>query len=85
MHMQAMVIQVVKFSSGGYKVRKVFAQTSIHPKENDWIFRIGVIGKCQKVSKFDFQRQFAKSKIIEIFLNLGAHFLSLTFFDNMNF
>ena len=46
-----------------------------------------------EVSKFDFQSQFSRSKIIRIFLiffslknmNLGAHFLLLTFFDNINF
>ena len=48
------------------------------------------MGKCQKVPKFDFQSQFYMSKIISIFLNffslkninLGAHFLLLTLFDN---
>ena len=50
------------------------------------------MGRCQKVSKFDFQSQFSTSKIIRNFLifslenmNLGAHFLSLTFLDNINF
>ena len=49
--------------------------------------------RCQKVPKFNFQSQFSKSKIIGIFLilyswkniNLGAHFLLLTFFDKINF
>ena len=44
------------------------------------------MASCQKVPKFDFQRQFSVSKIIEIFLiffslkitNLGAHLLLLT-------
>jgi hypothetical protein len=48
--------------------------------------------KCQKVPKFNFHSQFSMSKIIRIFLiffslkniNLGAHFLLLTFFDNIN-
>ena len=63
------------------------------PKRNYWILRIGVMGRCQKVPKFDIQSQFSMSKIIGIFLNffslkntnLGAHFLFLTFFDNINF
>ena len=29
----AMVIQVVKFSSGGYKIRKIFAYESTYSKE----------------------------------------------------
>ena len=63
------------------------------PKLNNWILRIGLMGKCQKVTNFDFQNQFTMSKIIGIFLiffsleniNLGAHFLLSTFFDNINF
>ena len=55
--------------------------------------RIELIGRCQKVPKFDFQSQFPMSKIILIFLiffslkntNLGANFLLLTFFDRINF
>jgi hypothetical protein len=51
-------------------------------KGNCGILRIGGMGRCQKVSKFDFQSQFSMSKIIQIFLNffllkntnLGAHF-----------
>ena len=47
----------------------------------------------QKVPKFDFQSQFSMSKMIRIFLNffslkninLGDHFLLLTFFDKINF
>ena len=38
-------------------------------KGNYWILRIGLMGRCQKVSKFDFQSQFSVSKIIRIFLN----------------
>ena len=33
-----------------------------------WILQIGVMGRCQKVPKFDFQSQFSTSKIIWIFL-----------------
>jgi hypothetical protein len=28
-----MAVQVVKFSSGGYKIRKIFAQESTYPKD----------------------------------------------------
>ena len=34
-------------------------QQSTYPKENHWILRIGVMGSCQKVTKFDFQSQFS--------------------------
>ena len=37
-------------------------------ESNYWIFIIGVMGRCQKVPKFDFQSQFSMSKIIGIFL-----------------
>jgi hypothetical protein len=47
----SMVLRLVKFSSGGYK-----------------ILRIGVMGRCQKVPKFDFQSKFSLSRIIQIFL-----------------
>ena len=51
-----------------------------------WILRIGLMGRCQKVPKFDFQSQ-KLSESFSIFfslknINLGAHFLLLTFFDN---
>ena len=49
--------------------------------------RICVVGRCQKVSKFDFQSQFSMSKIIGIFLNFclienyqGAHFFVIDTF-----
>ena len=41
-------------------------------------------GKLSKSTKFDFQSQFAMSKIIGIFL-IFFHFLLLTFIDNSNF
>ena len=47
------------------------------------------MGRCQKVAKFDFQSQFSMSKIIQLFLIFFieeyqcAHFLLLTFFDNI--
>ena len=45
---------------------------------------------CQELQNFDFQSPFSMSKIIRIFprkfllnnINLGAHFLLLTFFEN---
>ena len=46
----------------------------------------------QKLQNYDFQSQFSMSKIIQIIpiffssnnINLGAHILLLTFFDNFN-
>ena len=38
-------------------------------KENYGILRTGVVGRCQKVPKFDFYSQFSKSRIFEIFHN----------------
>ena len=69
-----------------YKIRKVFVYESTYSKEiiEFWELRIGLMGRCQIVPKFDFQRQFSTSKIIWIFLNfffslkninLGTHFL----------
>ena len=65
---------------------KDFCLITHTPKENYWILRIGVMGRCQKVPKFDFQSQFSMSKIIGIFLffslkniNFGAHFVLLAF------
>jgi hypothetical protein len=44
------------------------------------------VGSNQKMPISDFQSQFLMSKIIRIFLNfLGACFLWLTFFENINF
>ena len=63
-----MAIRVMEFSNGGYKIRKKFAWKSTYLlKENDWILRIGVVGKCQKVPKFDFQSQFKNHPILSHF------------------
>ena len=64
-----MAIPVVEFSWEGYKIRKVFGQKSTVAKWNNWILWIGVMGRCQKVPKFDFQSQFSTSKIIGILLD----------------
>ena len=53
-----MVIRVVEFSIGGVENWKDFCLKINIPKENYWILRIGVMGSCQKVPKFDFQSQF---------------------------
>ena len=39
----------------------------------------------RNVQKLDFQSEFSMSKIIQIFLILGAHFLLKLFFGNFNF
>ena len=74
-----MAIWVVEFSSGGTKL-------------DFFCLRINILKGNQKVSKFDFQSQFAVSKIIRIFLNFifieeyqfRSNSMLLTFFDNMN-
>ena len=63
---------------------------------NYWILRIGLMGRCQKVqnhptswlSKSIFYIKLSESFSIFFSLkniNLGAHFLLMTFFDNINF
>ena len=64
---RVMVVLVVEFSKEGYIITKIFCQKSKYAKED--VFSIDVLGRCQKVPKFDFQSQFFMSKIIEIFLN----------------
>ena len=53
-----MVIQVVTFSSRGYKIRKKIPKNQ-HTQWNYWILRIGVKERCQKGPK-------SMSKIIRI-------------------
>ena len=59
------------------------------PKGNCWILKIGLMGKCEKVPKSDFQSRFSTSKLIRIFLNCfslnNTNYLLLTFLDNINF
>ena len=43
------VIRVVEFSSGGYKIKKIFAYESTYPKEIIAVLRIGVVARCQKL------------------------------------
>ena len=83
-------IPVVEFSREGYKIRKVLAKNQLQSNE---LIEIGVMRRCQKVPKFDFQSKFSMSKIILIFLifffieeyEFRNTFLLLTFFDNINF
>ena len=80
-----MTIGVVEFSNGGYKIRKIFASESKYSKKiiEFWEFLIN-----GKLSKFDFQKQFSMSIIIQIFFNsfsmkntnLGAHFFVIDIF-----
>ena len=62
-------------------------------KENYWILRIGVAGRCQKKGlNLTFKVNFVCQKSLESFpffslknTNLGVHILLLTFFDKINF
>ena len=78
-----MVIRVVKFSSGGYKIRKIFYLRINIPKGNYWTLSFGLMASCQKVPKFDFQSQLSMSKMIKIFFNFffieGYQFRSTLF------
>ena len=60
-----MVMWVVEFLSGGYKIRKIFAWESTYPKE---ILEFWKLVQWGGVKIFDFQSQFSMPKIIRIFL-----------------
>ena len=75
-----MAIQVVEFS-GGIQNWIDFCLKIDIPEGKYCILRIGVMGRCQKVLKFDFQSQFFYVKNNRNLLkdiNLGALFLKLT-------
>ena len=98
-----MAIRVVEFSNRRYKIRNIFAEESIHSKEIieflNWLLVESakeLIGRCQKVLKFDFQSQFSMSKLSESFsilfslknINSGAffcywHFLITSIFKSL--
>ena len=48
--MISMAVRVVEFSSGGYRIGKIFCIKINIPETNYWILRIGVMGRCQKVN-----------------------------------
>ena len=61
------------YGNTGYGVSSLAIQTyrdfclKINISQGYWcILRIGVLGRCQKVTKFDFQSQFSMSKIVGI-------------------
>jgi len=55
-------------------------QLSYVVKCNHWIMWIGLMGRRQKVLKFDFQSQFSKSKLIRISLDYFLHEFRSNFF-----
>ena len=63
-----MAVRVVEFSNTDTKFEDSCLKIK-KPKGNYWILSSGLTGRCQKVPTFDFQSQFSKSKIIQIFLN----------------
>ena len=91
-----MAIWVVEFSSGGSKLERVLPKNQ-HTQGKLLNFENWVNGEVSKVPKFDqnltFKVNFLCQKLSESFsiffslknINLGAHFLLLTFFDNINF
>ena len=94
--MRNMVIRVVEFSNGGYKIRKSLPKNQ-HTQRKLLNFENWVNGEVSKSAKspnlLTFKVNFLCQKLSESFsiffslknINLGAHFLLLTFFDNINF
>ena len=75
----------------GSKKFEIFLPKIQHTQRKLLNFKIGLLGRCQKVPKFDFPSQFSTSKSIRIYLiflfieEYQGHILLLTFFDNINF
>ena len=73
-----MVTQVAEFSSGGTKLEKNLPNNQ-HTQRKLLILGIGVVGRCQKVPKFDNFYVKNHPKLSQFFslksINLGAHFL----------
>ena len=67
MNMEAMAIWVVEFSNGGTKLDRFLPKNQHYY----WILRIGLMGRCKKMPKFEFQSQFSMSKCVpkSIFFN----------------
>ena len=61
---------------------KYFCLKTNIPEGNYWIFRIGVMGSCQKVPKFDFQSQFFFNSILE-HIFCYWHFLIASIFKSL--
>ena len=92
----SMAIRVVEFSNGGYKIRKILPKNQ-HTQRKLLNFENWVSGEVSKSAKspnlLTFKVNFLYQKLSESFsiffslknINLGAHFLLLTFFDNINF
>ena len=86
-----MAIQVVEFSRGGYKIRKIFAQESTYSKEMIEFWELVLWRGVKKCHNLTFKVNSMCHKLLESFsiffslknINLGAHFLLLTFFDNI--
>ena len=84
------------FQTGGTKLER-FLPKNQHTQRKLLNFENWVNGEVSKVPKFDqnltFKVNFLCQKLSESFsiffslknINLGAHFLLLTFFDNINF
>ena len=80
------------FQTGGTKLER-FLLKNQNTQRKLLKFENLVNGEISKSANIDFQSQFSMSKIIRISqvffllknINLGAHFLSLTFFDSINF
>ena len=73
-------------SSLGIQIQKDVCLKINIPKGNYYILRNDVMGRCQNLTfKFNFLCQKSSESFSLKNTNLGAHYLLLTFFDNINF
>ena len=62
-----MAVRIVEFSCGGFKIRNILPKNQ-HTQRKLLKLGIGLMGKCQKGPKLDFQNSIFFSSIeIEIF------------------
>ena len=67
-----MAVRIVEFSCGGFKIRNILPKNQ-HTQRKLLKLGIGLMGKCQKGPKLDFQN------------SIFFHQLRLRFFHNINY
>ena len=80
------------FKRGGTKLERFLPKNQHNQTKLFILSLVGIMGRCQKLRKFDFQSQFFMSKIIQIFLVFfieecifRSTFFVIDIFDNINF
>ena len=76
------------FQERDTKLERLLAKKSIAVQWNYQIWRIGVVASCQNLTfKVNFLRKKSSASFLFFFVHwrMRAHFLLLTFFDNINF